>query len=159
LLKAPELNDPLVAEKLRMRIVTAGIAPDRVELVGSRHTPTWADHMHYYDRLDIALDPIERQSGTTTTCDTLWMGVPVVSLLGDKLATRMGGTILTGIGRSEWIADNKEAYVEIVRELCRDIPLRRRIRANQRADMRAGPICDFLDLTRALEQAYRAMLA
>ena len=90
------------------RLVARGVAADRIELVG------WLperEHLALHDRVDIALDPFP-YNGTTTTCEALWMGVPAVTLRGDRHAGRVGASLLTRIGLSDLIAESVEGYVE-----------------------------------------------
>ena len=157
LLKARELGD----ESNRIRIAAAmaelGIHGDRIALRSRDVTPGWAEHMAYYDRLDIALDPVGAVGGGTTTCDALWMGVPVVTLAGDRMASRMSSSMLNAIGHPEWVACDSDDYVARVRDLARDLERRRNIRPHQREQMLHSPLCDAKGLCRVLEDAYQAM--
>jgi predicted O-linked N-acetylglucosamine transferase (SPINDLY family) len=112
--------------------------------------------MSHYHRVDIALDTIPYNGGTTTF-DALWMGVPCVALEGDSAAARMGSTILTAFDRPQWVARTAAAYVAIVCALARDLPLRQQERTTQRARMQRTPLCDELGTTRALESAFEQM--
>jgi len=109
-----------------------------------------------YNRLDIALDTVPFNSGTTAF-DALWMGVPLVALEGDWGGGRMGSGVLTGLGRPEWIAHSEEEYVAIVARLARDVEGRTSMRKAQRARMAASPLCDRSGLARDLEDAFVAM--
>jgi predicted O-linked N-acetylglucosamine transferase (SPINDLY family) len=134
-----------------------GIAAERVELQDRNATPGWKEHMAYYDRLDIALDPVGGVGGGTTTCDALWMGVPVVTLEGDRMASRMTASMLHAIGHPEWIARSEEEYVDKVLGLARDVQGRRALRPVQRQQMAQSPLCDARDLAAQLERAYMQM--
>ena len=79
------------------------VSAERVELMA--WLPSWAAHLALYHRVDIALDPFP-YNGTTTTCEALWMGVPVVTLRGDRHAGRVGASLLTQVGLTNWIADS-----------------------------------------------------
>ena len=157
LLKTRELADAGKRERLRAALVELGIAAERIELQDGSATPSWAEHMALYDRLDIALDPVGSWSGNTTTCDALWMGVPVIALLGDRSILRMAAPMLEAVGHPEWVARSEDEYVEKVVALARDVELRRRLRAGQRERMAASPLCDGGDLARQLESAYEQM--
>ncbi|TXT21685.1 MAG: TPR repeat-containing protein, partial [Gallionellaceae bacterium] len=86
LLKTKELADPGNRRRILDVMTCHSISAGRIELADSSTTPEWRDHLAYYDRLDIALDPVGSWGGNTTTCDALWMGVPVVTLEGERMA-------------------------------------------------------------------------
>ncbi len=108
------------------------------------------------NRLDVALDTIPFNSGTTGF-DALWMGVPLVALEGNWSGGRITSSVLKALGREEWIAQTEEEYVSIVRTLVEDVSHRKEIRESQRARMAASPLCDAEGLARALEGALEAM--
>jgi predicted O-linked N-acetylglucosamine transferase (SPINDLY family) len=145
-------------EETHRRILTVlaghGIEGKRVEFVP--YIRGHERHMVLYDRLDIALDTVPFNSGTTAY-DALWMGVPLVALEGDQVGGRMGSGILTAFGRPEWIAQDAEQYAVIVVALARDVEGRRALRRTQRARMAAGALCDAKAMTTALEDAFVAM--
>jgi protein O-GlcNAc transferase len=157
LLKTRALADADNRRRLLGRFADHGIEASRIALSDHRATPDWRHHMAAYDRLDIALDPLGGVGGGTTTCDALWMGVPVITMCGDRMATRMTASMLHAIGRPEWVARNEQEYVEKVVSLARDVEQRRALRAAQRARMAASPLCDATGLARALEDAFGAM--
>ena len=132
-----------------------GIAPGRLELVGA--TPDWHSHMSLYNKLDIALDPVGSQGGGTTTCEALWMGLPVVSLLGQPMGQRMTTSMLNAIERLEWKAETEREYLDKVVDLARNIDLRRSLRSAQRGKMASSPLCNVAGLTASLEDAYEQM--
>jgi protein O-GlcNAc transferase len=135
------------------RLAERGVAADRIELVG------WLperEHLALYDRVDIALDPFP-YNGTTTTCEALWMGVPVVTLRGDRHAARVGASLLTQIGLSDLIADSPEAYMEIAVALAGDLARLADLRRSLRPRMAASPLCDAPAFARKVEAAYRTM--
>ncbi|HWA24433.1 MAG TPA: hypothetical protein VG734_02075, partial [Lacunisphaera sp.] len=72
-----------------------------------------------YRRVDISLDTFPYH-GTTTTCEALWMGVPVVTLMGDRHVSRVSGSLLTAVGRAEWVAKDPDEYVRIAAQLAND---------------------------------------
>lgn len=158
LLKTKEL----ASEQNRQRILAAfayhGIEAERIALLDRTITPDWASHMAYYDRLDIALDPIGGIGGGTTTCDALWMGVPVVTLLGSRMASRMTASMLDALGHPEWIADSEENYIAKVALLARNVKLRASIRSTQRVRMAHSPLCDAKGLADTLVTAFEEMI-
>jgi predicted O-linked N-acetylglucosamine transferase (SPINDLY family) len=157
LLKTRELADADQRERLLAALVAQGVPAERIELQDGSATPGWAEHMAYYDRLDIALDPVGTWSGNTTTCDALWMGVPVIAMMGDRSILRMTGPMLEALGHPEWIAGSEDEYIAKAVALARDVGLRRSLRFGQREKMAASPLCDATDLVRQLEKAYCEM--
>jgi protein O-GlcNAc transferase len=136
-------------ERLRL----CGVAKERVQLVG------WLpdqSHLARYDLVDLALDPFH-YNGTTTTCEALWMGVPVVTLRGDRHAGRVGASLLTQIGLTDLIADSVEAYLETALALAGDPAHLADLRQSLRARMAASPLCDAAAFARKIEAAYRTM--
>ncbi|HBB41315.1 MAG TPA: hypothetical protein DC005_07775, partial [Proteobacteria bacterium] len=114
LLKNSSLHDPETCGLLRDRFAAAGVDPQRLDLVGL--TPSAAAHFALYDRVDIGLDPFP-YAGGTTTCEALWKGVPVITLAGDRAATRFGVSTLASLGLEELIAADGDAYVALAAAL------------------------------------------
>jgi predicted O-linked N-acetylglucosamine transferase (SPINDLY family) len=156
-MKTRSLSDRSNRERVLGEFAAHGIPVQRLELQDTSLTPDWGAHMAHYNRLDIALDPVGAVGGGTTTCDALWMGVPVVGLVGDRAASRMTSSMLHAIGRPEWLAQTEDQYVAIAVALARDAALRDALRATQRARMAASPLCDARALTASLEDAYVSM--
>ncbi|MBI3898551.1 MAG: tetratricopeptide repeat protein, partial [Gammaproteobacteria bacterium] len=157
LLKTKGLSDAGNRQRILDTMSGHGIALDRIELQASDLTPGWAEHMAYYDRLDIALDPVGAMGGGTTTCDALWMGVPVVALEGDRMASRMTASMLNAIGHAEWVAQTEADYIDKIVALARDVKLRLSLRSGQRERMAASALCDAKGLAACLEDAYVEM--
>lgn len=143
-------------QELLGRFAQRGVHAERIEFLST--APTLAGHMRAYDGMDIALDTTP-YAGTTTTCEALWMGVPVVTLLGDRHASRVGASLLSSVGHPEWIASSVEDFVEIVRSLSKDLPALRAMRQQLRSDVAASPLCDAARVARALEDVYRKAYA
>lgn len=141
-------------ERIRMALSRHGVSGERIEIAG--HVPDWRGHMALYDKLDIALDTIPLNSGTTAF-DALWMGVPLVALEGSWMGGRMSSTILEALRKPEWVARSEDEYVAIVAALARDVEGRKSLRAAQRTLMADSPLCDVEGLTRALEDAFEEM--
>ncbi len=152
LVKNPSLTDDATRERYYAAFAAAGLARDRVELVG--HTPTQAEHLALYSRLDIALDTFP-YNGTTTTCEALWMGVPVVTLAGRHHAGRVGASLLTAVGHPEWIAATAKEYVATAAGLAADLDRLRAVRAALRPAVMASALCDAAGFSRRIESAYR----
>jgi len=123
--------------EVRGRFNTFGVLSDRIEFIGRR--PSWTDYLNTFSQIDVALDPFP-YCGWITTCDGLWMGVPVVSLPGRTAASRGGKSILTNIGLSELIADTPEEYVNIAIKLANDLPRLRELRSTLRERMESSPL-------------------
>jgi len=157
LLKTKELADSGNRQRILDVMSVHGIAPDRIELQDGRTTTDWNAHMSYYDRLDIALDPVGGLAGGTTTCDALWMGVPVITREGDRMASRMTATMLNAIGHPEWMARNDDEYIGKVVALARDTEQRRTLRPGQRNRMASSLLCDASNLAVSLENSYMEM--
>ena len=139
LLKAHGLHQPEIAGTIASRFATHGIDPARVELLG--RTSGIAEHLGLYARLDVALDPFPYH-GTTTTCEALWMGVPVVTLAGDRHASRVGASLLNAAGHCEWIAQTSAEYIAIAEALVNDRPRLASIRLALRDELRRSPLLD-----------------
>ena len=157
LLKTKELADESNRERIRHAFAGAGIPASRIELQDTSVTPGWNAHMAYYNRVDIALDPVGGVGGGTTTCDALWMAVPVITLRGDRMAGCMTASMLHAIGQPEWVAQSEQEYVDKIVELARDVDLRQRLRSGQRDRMAQSPLCDSQGMATHLENAYRTM--
>ena len=152
----------LLARMPEARLVVLGIPPGaqedlRRELgAGERvHVLPYVsleDYFRWLQQVDIALDTLP-YSGGTTTCDALWMGVPVLTLPGTRSASRSAASILTTAGLTEWIASSPEDYVDRAARLSREKISRNSIREK----MRASPLMDEAGFTRDLEKAYRQM--
>lgn len=110
LLKGSGLTDPVLKAAAERRLALAGLPRERVTLL--ERTETEVEHLAAYARVDVALDTFPYH-GTTTTCEALWMGVPVVTLAGDRHAARVGVSLLTAVGRAEWVAYDAGEYVRI----------------------------------------------
>jgi len=129
----------LVPERWSRTLAAAGLDPARIELL--RETASIADHLALYARIDVALDPFP-YNGTTTSVEALWMGVPLVTLAGDRHAGRVGASLLTAIGHPEWIARSEADYVRLAAELAADQRRRQDLRTGLREQMLGSPLMD-----------------
>lgn len=154
LIKNTALSDKSLAERYRQRFASAGLTGDSLELMG--RVESTAEHLSLYNRVDIALDT-HPYHGTTTTCEAMWMGVPVVTLRGVVHAGRVGVSLLTQVGLDDLIASTPDEYARIAGDLARDPERLARIRGGLRETMRTSPLCDGPGFVRELEQAYRSM--
>ncbi|CAO3459868.1 O-linked N-acetylglucosamine transferase, SPINDLY family protein [Azospirillum largimobile] len=154
LLKDRPLSDSGTAAMIRARFAAAGIDPARLDLVG--FIKDAAGHLAAYNRIDIALDP-HPYNGTITTCDTLWMGAPLVTLAGDRHAARVGASLMAAVGLPELIAASPDRYAAIAADLAGDLSRLMRLRMGMRDRLRASALCDEGRFMRNLETAYRMM--
>lgn len=138
---------------VEQRLSGKGISARRIEFVGRQN---WADYIRTYNRIDIALDPFP-WGGGITTCDALWMGVPVVTLAGKTAVGRGGVSILANIGLTELIAETAQQYVQIVSALSADLGRLADLRASLRGRMKQSPLTDAPQFARNVEAAYREM--
>ena len=154
LLKCRALGDPVVAEGVRARFARHGIQPARLELLGP--VADVAAHLALYRRIDVALDPLP-WNGTATTCEALWMGVPVVTLAGDRPVSRIGASLLTRAGFVSLVASSPAQYLEVAATLASDRQRRAALAASVRQRLSASPLCDAPAYARGVEFAYRAL--
>jgi predicted O-linked N-acetylglucosamine transferase (SPINDLY family) len=115
-----------------------------------------AEYFGLYNGIDVALDPFP-YGGGTTTCDALWMGVPVVSLAGQTAVGRGGLSILSNVGLADLVAQDAQEYVHLARKLANDLPRLIQLRATLRARMQASPLMDAARFARDVEASYRGM--
>lgn len=153
-MKTGALRDPAVRQRLIDRFAALGGDPSRVTLAGI--IPSNREHLASYAGIDVALDAFPYH-GTTTTCEALWMGVPVVTRAGDRHASRVGVTLLETVGAGELVAHSDDAYVELAVALARDPARLQRLRGALRPGMQASTLTDPTRFTRHLEAGYRAM--
>lgn len=130
----------------------AALGIERSRLLIGAHSPPW----DVLRGLDIGLDCFPHNSGTTLF-ETLYMGVPFVTLADRPSVGRLGSSILQGLGRAEWIATDEDDYVNKVVSLASDLDNLNTIRLTQRTQMQNSPLMDEVALTRKIEAAYRSM--
>lgn len=154
ILKSKSFADPTTLARYQGLFSTNGVTPDRVDLLPQ--TPDQGDHLRAYDRLDIALDPFP-YNGTTTSCEALWMGVPVVTLLGSHHVARVTASLLHRIGLDDLVAHSPDAYLDIAAGLAADLDRLETLRQTLRTRMKASPLCDPYRFASQVEAAYRRM--
>ncbi|MBL9186259.1 MAG: tetratricopeptide repeat protein [Opitutaceae bacterium] len=152
-LKGQGFSDPQVRARYIARFAHAGLPADRVDLV--ERTAGTADHLAVYGEVDIALDTAPYH-GTTTTCEALWMGVPVVTLVGRQHMSRVGASLLTAVGHPEWCATDETAYVQIAAELARDHFALAQLRATLRDAMLGSALLDHAGQAARFGEALRS---
>lgn len=154
MLKGISFASECAVARLRQMFATKGVGAERLILL-ARH-PEIRGHLELYGELDIALDTFP-YNGTTTTCEALWMGVPVLTLAGDRHSARVGASLLASVGFPELVSRSVEEYVEAAVRLASDLGRLALLRNELRERMRASPLLDAGSFTRKLEAAYDAM--
>lgn len=130
-----------------------GVAPDRIEILGAVESDR---HWNWFHQVDLALDPFP-YNGTSGTCETLWMGVPVIALAGRTHVSRVGASILSALHLESLIAATAGEYVDIAVRLASAPGELAHLRAGMRERMLRSPLMDAPGFTRSLEEAYRWM--
>ena len=131
-----------------------GIETSRLEFLGSL---PFVDHLAAFHKVDVMLDSYP-YNGMTTTCESLWMSVPVISLAGVHHASRVGASFLTAVRAGSWVAETPDQYLSLAIVMGRDLAMLRRTRETLRDQMRFSPLTSARSYTRALEKAYLKVL-
>ena len=153
-LKSGAFADPETRKILIDLFIENGVEHGRIELVS--HIPSMFDHLQLYNRIDIGLDTFP-YNGTTTTCEALWMGVPVITLAGKTHRSRVGTSLLSNVGLEDLIAETVEEYVEKGVSLANNVKKRKSIHRDLRSRMARSFLMDSARFTRSLERTYRWM--
>jgi len=153
LLTTRPLGDPKTRELLVDRFAQCGIPQERL---GMYSAPESRDWLATYAKVDIVLDPFPR-TGTTTTAEAIWMGVPVITLAGQRYASRASAIVLTAADLAEFITHSPDEYIGKALSLARDPKKRIKMRKIQRNVIANSPLCDRNALTTTIENAYKAM--
>lgn len=154
IIKSNQLSDKQTRDRYREMFLQRGISADRVELMSA--VPSLSEHLCCYNLMDIALDPFP-YNGTTTTCETLWMGVPAIVPAGDRHSGRVGASLLTAAGLTDFISTSPDDYVARAVNLAGDIERLKDLRRSLRGTLLKSPLTDSGAFTLALEGAYRRM--
>ena len=155
-LKGSGLGLKSVQDRLAARFSERAIERSRIDVLDMIADPR--GHLAAYDRIDIGLDPAP-YNGTTTTCEALWMGVPVVTLRGRTHAARVGASLMEAAGLPELVAATPEAYVECATALARDGARLAELRASLRHRLAASALCDRAAYTREFERVLEGLAA
>ena len=153
-LKAHALTSEHARRETHETFARLGIGADRIELL--EPASSTAEHLACYHATDIALDTFP-YNGATTTCEALWMGVPLVSVRGRTHASRVGTSLLSAVGLSDLAVGDGDYYVGVAIKLAADRVRLAELRHHMRERMRRSPLLDGPAFTRELEQAYRSM--
>ena len=150
ILDSGAFKDASISDYYRQQFVAHGIDPARLSIGFT--SPVW----DVLAAMDIALDCFPHNSGTTLF-ESLWMGLPFISLRDRPSMGRVGATVLHGAGCDEWIADSEQEYLDKLVALATDVPALAETRAGLREQMRSSPLCDGAGFARRMEQTYRQM--
>ncbi len=149
------LGDVAGQEQIHKLFASVGITPERVECMGK--LDDLRDHLALYNRVDVALDTFP-YNGTTTTCEALWMGVPVIALAGQRHASRVSASLLHTVGLPKYIAETEAEYVALAKAAAEDVASLEELRLGLREQLRKSALLDKSRMTEQLEIAYRKML-
>ena len=151
ILKTHQLSDSGTADRLSRSLAALGVDESRVEFRGSSgHRALMAN----YNDVDVILDPFP-YSGGLTTCEALWMGVPVIALPGEIFASRHSASHLANIGLADWVCDSVSEYIDLAIARTSDLNGLARLRSGLRNRMRRSPLCDASRFGKALGVALR----
>ena len=155
-LKSYSKEDTASAELMRRRIQRCGLIEEQITWLAYASSPE--DHLAQYAQMDVALDSFPN-TGCTTTCEALWMGVPVITLEGQHYVSRMASAVLRGANLDDWIVTTEEDYLQlaIVQSLPQRLAWLRNNRQHWREKLRQSPLGDATDLMKHLELAFKEM--
>lgn len=145
----PEFKSATIAENIRQEFGREGVAPDRLDFVNNRLVEL--SHFTYYDEIDISLDTMPLTGGTSTT-DALWMGVPVVTLVGPALHQRLSNGVLRTLDLRDLCTGSPDDFVATAVALAKDTDRLTVLRRELRARMQASPLCQAGDFARSFQE-------
>ncbi|MEL7034321.1 MAG: tetratricopeptide repeat protein [Cyanobacteria bacterium J06592_8] len=155
ILKVRWFDDASTRDRYLSLFTEKGIDPKRIKLFGKIDDPS--HHLAFYGNLDIALDPFP-YNGTTTTCEALLMGVPTLTLTGFAHVNRVGQSLLTTVGLSEWVAETPEEYLNKAVTFAEDWEALGQLRSRLQEQVLNSPLCDAVTHTSNLENIYYQFL-
>jgi predicted O-linked N-acetylglucosamine transferase (SPINDLY family) len=154
ILQAEPFANDWVRQRILQKFESHGIISSRIDL--HPRSVTMVEHLELYSQIDIALDPFP-WGGHTTTCTALFMGAPIVTLRGRRMASRMSASVLHRMGFDAWIAETPDQYIQIAKGLAADVDRLATIRLAQRTVFAASSLMDGNRLARVIEAAYQAI--
>lgn len=154
IIKSPPLSEQQIREKLEANLEKFGMDMRRVEIMGS--TKLQADHFLTYNDIDVCLDTFP-YTGGTSTADAIWMGVPVITLSGERLAERMSASMLHSVGMDDWVTETVNDYIDIAVQCYSRVDEIRTSKNKIRSKLLASDMLDGPGMARALEKAYFEM--
>jgi predicted O-linked N-acetylglucosamine transferase (SPINDLY family) len=153
LIEARGVDDTFTLEKIQQRFESYGFMSSQLIWISRRSAAQYST----YHKIDIALDT-SPYTGWLTTFDTLWMGVPLVTLMGQDARSRVSASTLNAAGLNEWIATNESEYIQIAKQLAENIPMLNRIRLGLRRRIESSVFMNESIFTRDFEGAVISML-
>ncbi len=153
-LKDQSFADPWVCEVMLERCLRSGISSECISLEEGTPHPAYYD---YYNTIDVSLDTYP-YGGGILTAESLWMGVPVVTLVGDRFNSRLAASYLGALGREEWITRNRRDYISTAKYLAHSPGVRQDFRQSAREEMQASSIMDYAAFARAWEKSIFKLL-
>ena len=138
-LKNRNFENPSIVEQFLKKFECHGVKKERIILLGESNTRK--ELLKFYNEIDIALDPFPFQ-GNTSTCEAIWMGVPVLTLKGNRYLFHFGESINFNLGMSEWVADNKDEYISKAIKFSSNLDKLSKIRINLKETALKSPVFD-----------------
>ncbi len=155
LIKAKQLADLQTKTALLHHFARFNLPPERLILIPS-FIPSTIDNLKTYSMVDIALDSYP-YNGATTTCESLWMGIPVITLVGERHVSRMGLSLLSTLKLPQLIAHSPAEYIQIAKQLALDFSTLQTLRTTLRTNLQNSPIMDASTTTQQLEHTYQTL--
>lgn len=153
-MKAKSLSDKKVCNHVINMFAKEGISTERIKLLPQK--PSTKEHLSLYNKADIGLDTFP-YNGATTTCEALWMGVPVITLAGKTHASRVGTSLLSNVGIPEFIAKTYDEYLSVAVNLAGDLKRLQTLHESLRDMMERSPLTDAKKFIINLETSYRSI--
>ncbi len=154
IMKSKALADKNTRQRIQEMFVKNSVRAAQINLIG--FVPSFAEHLALYNSVDIGLDTFP-YNGATTTCEALWMGVPVIVLAGGRHVSRLGVSLLSRVGLKSLIAGKSEEYMEKAVQLAGDLKQLQELRTNLRDMMLNSTLTDASGFTHSLEEAFQKM--
>ncbi|MCD6055614.1 MAG: putative UDP-N-acetylglucosamine--peptide N-acetylglucosaminyltransferase isoform [Gammaproteobacteria bacterium] len=153
ILKSRPFADDSTVKRYQQLFLAEGVELERIDFRGPSVHPEMLSQLN---EMDIALDPFPFAGGITT-CETLWQGVPLITLAGTRFSQRMGLSFLTNLGLTEWIASTHQDYIAIAKRASEHLNELALLRQALRAKMAASLLCDGKRFAAQLETLYREL--
>jgi predicted O-linked N-acetylglucosamine transferase (SPINDLY family) len=155
MLKSSAFHDATTKSTFMGAFLQQGISAERLHFIG--HVSSSTEHLNTYQHVDIALDTFP-YNGTTTTCEALWMGVPVISLKGECHASRVGYSLLNQLDLNDFVGNDKDKYIQSAYDLATNLSYLNKLRSTLRERMQLSGLMNSYEFTRNLEKCYEEVL-